>query len=440
MDSLTEVWSAVCEACRRHISEVGFNAWIKIIDPIELRSGEVVLGVSSDFKRNIIEENYSTLLSDCFEEVLGFKVQITLVVRDEEGAIVPAGGPSESVSPLPTADYPYTFATFIVGSSNRFAHAASMAVAENPAVVYNPLFIYGPSGVGKTHLLLAIHHQIAEKYPEKKLLYVRAEDFTNDLIQSLHQGTINAFHDKFRTADVLMMDDIQFIAGKESTQEEFFNTFNALYQAGKQMVVTSDRPPRDIKTLDDRIRSRFESGLLADVAPPDFETRVGIIRRKAQFLGFDLNEDIIFYIAEQIKSNTRQLEGVVKKIQAYLHIQGATEPTITIAQSAIRDIRNDNQPEPVTVDKVISEVARTYGLDDEDIRSKKRDAPISYGRQVAMYIVREVTGMSYTSIGKEFGRDHSTVVYAMQEIERKLKTNSHEREIVEDIIKNLQDQ
>ena len=438
MDSLTDVWSAVCEACRRSISEVGFNAWIKIIEPIELRAGEIVLGVSSDFKRNIIEENYSTLLSDCFEEVMGFKLKITLVVQNEETMIPdraqPVGGN------LPTADYPYTFDTFIVGSSNRFAHAASMAVAENPAVVYNPLFIYGPSGVGKTHLLLAIHHKIAEKFPEKKLLYVRAEDFTNDLIQSLHQGTINAFHDKFRTADVLMMDDIQFIAGKESTQEEFFNTFNSLYQAGKQMVVTSDRPPRDIKTLDDRIRSRFESGLLADVAPPDFETRVGIIRRKAQFLGFDLSEDIIFYIAEQIKSNTRQLEGVVKKIQAYLHIQGVSEPTITIAQTAIRDIRNDNQPEPVTVDKIISEVARTYGLDDEDIRSKKRDAPISYGRQVAMYIVREVTGMSYTSIGKEFGRDHSTVVYAMQEIERKLKTNSHEREIVEDIIKNLQDQ
>lgn len=434
MDSLVDVWSAVCDQCRKNISEVGFNAWIKIITPVELRSGEVVLSVSSEFKRNIIMETYSKLLRDCFSEVMGFPVEIILTVQTDDLPLPETSSAEQSGS----GGYPYTFDTFIVGSSNRFAHAASMAVAENPSVVYNPLFIYGNSGVGKTHLLLAIHHHIMNKFPDKNLVYVRAEDFTNDLIQSLHNGTINQFHDKFRAADVLMMDDIQFIAGKESTQEEFFNTFNTLYQANKQMVVTSDRPPKDIKTLDERIRSRFESGLLADVSPPDFETRVGIIRRKSELLGIVLDEDIIFYIAEQIKMNTRQLEGVVKKLQAFIKIQGG-EPTVSVVQGYIRDIRNDNLPEPVTVDKIILEVARTYSVSDEDIRSKKRDAPISYARQVAMYIVREITQMSYTSIGKEFSRDHSTVVYAMQEVERKLKINSHEREIIEDIIKNLQD-
>lgn len=435
MDSFVDVFEEVCTLCRKNISEVGFNAWIKIIKPLSLRGKEVSLTVSSEFKRNVILENYSELLGKCFQEVLGFPVNITIFINDSDENSLG----DDIIKPTsPSSENYYTFDTFIVGSSNRFAHAASLAVAENPAVIYNPLFIYGNSGVGKTHLLLAIKHNISIKFPQKRLLYVRAEDFTNDLIQSLHQGTMDGFHNKFRTADVLMMDDIQFIAGKESTQEEFFNTFNTLYQEGKQMVVTSDRPPRDIKTLDERIRSRFESGLLADMSPPDFETRVGIIRRKAQLIGLELEEDIVFYIAEQIKANTRQLEGVVKKLQAYINIQGG-ESGLTAAQTAIRDIRNDNMPEPVTVDKIISEVSRTYGVDEADIRSKKRDAPVSYSRQVAMYIVREVTQMSYTSIGKEFGRDHSTVVYAMQEIERKLKSNSHEREVIEDIIKNLQD-
>jgi len=243
---------------------------------------------------------------------------------------------------------------------------------------------------------------------------------------------------KYRTADVLLVDDIQFIAGKESTQEEFFNTFNTLYQDKKQMVLTSDRPPKDIATLDNRIRSRFEQGIIADIQPPDFETRVGIVERKAQMLKFNLPEEIVFYIAEQVKTNIRQIEGVVKKLQAYTLLDNEM-PTIGVAQNAIRDIRNDDQPEPITVKNIISEVSRTYAVSAEDILSKKHDAPFSYARQVAMYVVREVTQMSVAQIGTEFGgRDHSTVVYGIQKIKNLMKNNQKERDTINDIIKNMQ--
>ena len=434
MQSFNDVWNAVCSCCAGTISDVGYNMWIKIITPVELKNGEAVLSVPNAFQRDVVEQSYSKQLLDAFELVLGFPVKLKLLCEDE--ANFPAAGAGTVVT-TPREEYAYTFETYIVGASNRFAHAASMAVAENPSIVYNPLFIYGNSGVGKTHLLLAILNRVQEKFPHKKTVYVRAEDFTNDLIKSIANGTMNEFHNKFRTADLLLLDDIQFIAGKESTQEEFFNTFNSLYMDQKQIVVTSDRPPKDIKTLDERIRSRFECGLLADIAPPDFETRVGIIRRKAQLLRLTLDDDVVFYIADQIKMNIRQLEGVVKKLQASTMLDG-TRPTISVAQNVIRDIRNDSQPEPVTVGRILSEVARTYSVSVEDIRSKKQNAPVSKVRQVAMYIVREVTKMPLEEIGEQFGRNHSTVVYALKKTEESIRRIPKERETIEDIIKNLQ--
>lgn len=429
MNSLADVWSAVCEECRKTISEAGFNVWIKSITPVELSSGEVVLALSNEFKRDVVEKNYKELLSECFNTVLGFPVEVVLIVENQT---------QEPEQQTPSDPHSvYTFENFVVGSSNRFAHAASLAVAENPSVVYNPLFIYGNSGVGKTHLLLAITNHISKKFPEKKIEYVRGEDFTNSLIEAIHQGTMYHFHNRFRTVDVLLVDDIQFIAGKESTQEEFFNTFNTLYQNNKQMVLSSDRPPKDIKTLDERIRSRFESGLLSDIAPPDFETRVGIIRQKAELLGITLDENITYYIAEQIKMNTRQLEGVVKKLQAYIKIQH-DKPTITVVQNFIKDIKNDTMPDPITIDKIIAEVARTYSVSESDILSSKRNAAISFARQVAMYISREITQLSYSAIGKSFNKDHTTVLYAIDKIQQVLKTNPYERRIIEDVLKNLQ--
>jgi len=432
MESLFEVWEEVLRYCSGQISSVAFDTWINILSLNDITAGQASLSVKTAFQRKTILENYNDLICDAFEHVLKFPVKIDIHTDAEAAAVV--------VSEDMNAQYDFTFDTFIVGSSNKFAHAAALAVAENPNVIYNPLFIYGNSGLGKTHLLRAIHKKIVEKYPLKKVISISSESFTNEFIQSLNNGNMAAFREKFRTADVFLIDDIQFIAGRESTQEEFFNTFNALttslYSEQKQIVVTSDRPPKDISSLDARIRSRFEQGLLADIQPPEFETRVGIIKRKAQTCQLSLNSDIIYYIAEQLKMNIRQLEGVVKKLHA-LSLISKDPLTIIDANNAIRDIRNDDQPEPVTVRKIIDEVSRIYNISYDDIISQKHNGPVSYARQVSMYIVREITQMPYAAIGAEFGkRDHSTVVYALKKIGN-LK-NAKEKGAINDIIKNLQ--
>ena len=437
MESLNDVWEAICEYCKTQISEVAFNVWIGVLNPIRFSDGEIVLSVRTSFQKGIIEENYTKLLLSAFQELFGFPVKIVIVSEEENPSIGNAGAETLSKNNDAMADYDYTFDTFIVGPSNRFAHAASMAVAENPSVAYNPLFLYGNSGLGKTHLLGAICNRIHEKFPEKNTVSIRAGDFTIGVINSIRQMTISSYREQFLNADVFLVDDIHFIAGKESTQEEFFNVFNTLYHARKQMVFTSDRPPKEIQTLDERIRSRFESGLIADIQPPEFETRVSIIQRKAKSMRLDLPENVVFYIAEQLKTNIRQLEGVVKKMQAYSMMGEA--PSMAVAQISIRDVRNDDQPEPVTIDRILSEVSRTYGVSPEDICSKKRDAPISAARQVAMYIVREVTQMPVQAVGAHFGgRDHTTVLYAIGQVEKKMQKNPKERALIQDILKNVQ--
>ena len=289
--------------------------------------------------------------------------------------------------------------------------------------------------------MLAIKNHISKKFPFKKIEYIRGEDFTNNMIKALQEGKIGTnsiedFRNRFRNIDVLLMDDIHFIAGKDSTQEEFFNTFNALYQQNKQIVVTCDRPPRDIKTLEERIRSRLEGGMMADIIPPDFETRVGIIKTKANLLNLTLEENIVFFIAEHIKMNTRQLEGVVKKLQAYVNLQNKT-PTISVVQGFIRDIINDTTPEPIKIDEIIFNVAKTFSVSEKDIISKRKTAAVAFARQVAMYIARETTELSYKAIGESFGKDHSTVLYNVQKIEEHLKNNPFDKELVDDIIKTL---
>lgn len=437
MESFGDVWKEVDKRCRETMADAAYKLWIAIITPVELSAKEAVLHVPSSFQRKIILENYIPVLADHLNDLLGFPVTIRILTDEDK----PKVGATFQSPPYIGSEYEYTFETYIVGASNRFVHAASVAVAENPSKIYNPLFIYGNSGLGKTHLLHAISHRIRQMYPELRQLYVRAEDFTNDMLAALQQGQqgMIEFREKYRSVDVFLVDDVQFIAGKNITEEEFFNTFNALYNDRKQMVVTSDRPPKEIQSLEQRIRSRFEQGLIADIQPPEFETRVGIIQRKAEMLNIQIPEDVVFFIANQLKSNIRQLEGVVKKLQAYIILQNS-EPTIAVAQNAIRDIRNDDQPEPVTVSRIISEVSRTYAVDAEDIRSKKRDAPISKARQVAIYIVREITGMPVSSIGEEFGgRDHSTIVYAIEQVKRLMAKNPREKATIEDIIKNIQD-
>ena len=336
--------------------------------------------------------------------------------------------------------YEFTFDTFIVGSSNKFAHAASMAVAQNPASAYNPLFLYGNSGLGKTHLLCAIGNEIRSTHPDCKVIYIKGEDFANEIIQSIMNKTTPQFRQKYRQTDVLLVDDVQFIGGKESTQEEFFHTFDALYDAKKQIVLTSDRPPKEIKVLTDRLRGRFEMGLLADIQTPDFETRMAIIKRKAEIIGLDLSDDLCEYIANKLKTNIRQLEGVVKKLMARYNLT-KEKPTLSIVNESISDILNDDTPPELTVEKIVDEVSRTFGVDSDDLRSQKsRRANINKPRQIAIYIVRELTTLSMESIGKEFGNRHySTIVYTVQQVEKDIKNDPSLRDTVEDIIKNIRE-
>ena len=442
MESFAELFQLVLQRCQEKVSETAYTLWLKDIIPLRLEGSTAFLKVNSDFKMGIVREKYTAILKSAFEEVLGFEVEIDLscdtpAEPEAPDAPQPAPGQAPADYPLVMGDYAYTFDTFIVGSSNKFAHAASLAVAANPAKAYNPLFIYGASGLGKTHLLYAICAEIRKNRPDYTIIYIKGDEFANELITSIQEKTTPAFREKYRQADVLLVDDIQFIGGKESTQEEFFHTFEALYTAEKQIVLTSDRPPKEIKTLEERLRTRFEWGLLADVQPPDFETRIAIIRRKAQLLDIEIPDEVAEYIANRLKNNIRQLEGAVKKLKAY-KLLANTPPSISIAQNAIRDILNDNQPVPVTVERIISEVARTFSVSAADIRSNKRSAPISNARQVAIHIVREITQMSMSSIGEEFGgRDHSTIVYAIQQVEKNMEQNSRYKETIEDIIKNI---
>ncbi|MGN1458043.1 MAG: chromosomal replication initiator protein DnaA [Acutalibacteraceae bacterium] len=436
MDSFNEAWGIICDYCKQRISDVAYKTWISKIEPIKLdfAEGKAVLMVPGDFHRQTLIRCYMPMLNDAFASVFGEGIKICFTVPEEI-----MSKEQEINDSIIDTDYEFTFESFIVGSSNKFAHAASLAVATNPGRAYNPLFIYGNSGLGKTHLLYAIRNEIHKTNPEKNIVYVKGDDFTNELIEAIRTATPNEFRQKYRKSDVLLVDDIQFIGGKVSTQEEFFHTFNSLYEAKSQIVMTSDRPPKEIKTLEDRLRSRFESGLIADIQPPDFETRIAIIKRKAELLEIDIPDDVVEYIATRLKTNIRQLEGVVKKLKAKCLLYGE-KITLNVAQKTISDILNNEQPPPLTVEKIIDEVARTFGVTGDDIRSSKRNANISNARQIAIYAVREITDLSMNLIGDEFGgRDHSTIVYAIKQIEKNMSKDPKLKSTVDDIIKNIRD-
>lgn len=430
MDSFEELWEMIKEECKNQVSESIYNVWFKDMELIKFDDNEAVIALS-DFKRKIVESRFMDKLETSFKNVIGFDIVITLTDIDKTVAIKEE--PQEEL--LSDED---TFDSFIVGASNKFAYAAANAVANDPGGKYNPLFIHGNSGLGKTHLLNAIAHQIKLTHPEANIVYTKGESFTNELVKYIGLKSTEAFHEKYRNADILLVDDVQFIAGKDSTQEEFFHTFNALYQAGNQIVLTSDRPPKEISTLEDRLRNRFEWGLMADIQSPDLETRMAIIKRKAEVLKFEISDDIVQYIAEKLKNNIRQLEGAVKKMQAFVTMQGMPVNIMT-AQTAIRDIIVDNSPTPVTINRIVTEVARTYGADSADIYSKKQNAQTTEMRQMAMYIVREMTGLSTKIIGREFNRDHSTVVYSLEKFTKRYNEDSKIRSVVDNIIKNIRD-
>ena len=459
MESFAELLQYVKDTIKNSgaLTPMAYDLWIKDIEPVSFDGVTAVLSVKAPLQKNMLNR-YDQQMHNAFMEVLGVDVEIVVqvnephkaqpVIQDSPAALpvvedsysMPQeSAPAAVVINSKNGDYEYTFETFIVGTSNKFAHAACQAVAQNPGKGYNPLFIYGGSGLGKTHLLYAIMSELKKNKPDTNVVYVKGEDFTNELITAIGNKNTNAFRDKYRPADVLLVDDIQFIAGKEQTQEEFFHTFETLHAAKKQIVLVSDRPPKEIKTLEERLRTRFEWGLLADIQPPDIETRIAIIKRKAELMSLDIPNDVAEYIANRIKSNIRQLEGVVKKINAYKTL-AKQAPSIKVAENAIRDILSDNQPVPVTVERIISEVGRTYGVSASDIRSSKRSSQISNARQIAMYVIRDITQMSMASIGEEFGgRDHSTVVYAINQVTKNIGTDAKYKETIEDIIKNIRD-
>ncbi len=436
IESLNDIWGAVCDLCKEEITEIAFNVWLKDLHPIDMQGGALSLGIYSAYKKSVIETTYLELLKKNLKQIMGVDVEIKILVEDENGV--------EKKPPLVSSyEDSFTFDNFIVGSTNRYAHAAAMAVASNPenTMHYNPLVIYGPSGVGKTHLMLAIRNEVLRRNPNYKVEYVRSEEFTNQLIKALQDGklglgTMEDFKNRYRNVDMLLIDDIQFIAGKESTQEEFFNTFNALYEKNKHIVVTLDRPIKSIATLEDRIKTRLQGGMSADITPADFETRVGIIIKKAARLGITLSDDIVYEIAKKIISNTRQLEGVVIRLQAYIQVENKT-PTVSVLHNLIRDVINDTQPEPIKIERIIEEVARSYRVSESDILSTRRSAQIALARQIAMYIARETTELSYQAIGESFGKDHSTVLYNVSKVEEFIKEKPYEKEVIDEIIRNL---
>ncbi len=437
MRSHLELWESVREYLKTSTTEVIFNVWLSELELVSLDGSRVVLSIG-DFKRKIIKQKFLKVLEEAFENVIGFKLEIVLI--DSSGREEEKEKMKQGMQAIEAKQFENTFETFVVGSSNKFAHAAATAVAEKPGMAYNPLFVYGSSGLGKTHLLNAICHEIISKNPDVDYVFIHGEDFTNELVAALAAKDMKNFREKYRNLDLLIVDDVQFIAGREATEEEFFHTYNALSQNKGQIVLSADRPPKVMLSLTQRLKTRLEWGLLADIQPPDLETRMAIVKRKAQALGLELPDDVVQYVAEKLRSNIRQLESAVKKLQAFVTIHGAPLNTIT-AQNAIKDILSDVEPLPVTIDNIITEVARTFGGSADDIRSKKRDAQSSKMRKVAIYVVDQITGLSKEAIGKEFGgRDHSTVIYNLNEMKKIMKKDRAMADMVNSIIRNVKEE
>ena len=435
MNSITDVWNSVLDILRQSVTETAMNTWFADCTPVELRDGRLTVCVPNDFKRGIINERFAESIRGALRELFSGNFELQILTKDElEEMEGEDGGESD---PLPIVAG-YTFDRFVVGPSNRFAHAAAVAVAEQRTKDYNPLFIYGNSGLGKTHLLLAIGHTIHSSDPSAKIAYIKGDEFTNQMIASLREGTAAEFRTKYRDVDLFLVDDVQFIAGKQATQEEFFHTYNNIYEAGHQIVITSDRPPIEMTKLDERLRTRFESGLMCDVQPPDVETRIAIIRNKATQLCMSLSDEVVEYIAESLTANVRQIEGVVNRLTAYRDLLN-DDITIESVKRAIKDVIRMGEYLP-TPDIIIEETARFYSLSPEEVRGQSRSKNVAMARQVAMYLIRTIIGSTIplTEIGKEFdGRNHATVLSSIRKVENLLRADPDMRATVRDISANI---
>ena len=432
MNSVRDIWNEVIRVLSQSITPTAIDTWFSDCEPVEVEDCRMVIHTTSDFKRSIIVNRFSETIENILSDLFSCEFDLTVLAGDELNEYETNKREGSSLPEMAG----YTFDRFIVGNSNKFAHAAAIAVAEKPGQAYNPLFIYGNSGLGKTHLLLSIGQAIHDKYPTKKVAYVKGDDFTNQMVKSIKEGSGEDFRTKYRNVDLFLVDDIQFIAGKQQTQNEFFHTFNNIYEAGHQIVITSDRPPLEMTLLDDRLRTRFEGGLMADIQPPDLETRMAITRNKASQLGLLLSDDAVEYIAENITANIRQLEGVVKRLTAYREI---LDDVITIesVKRAIKDVIRTGDLIP-TPERIIKETARYYSLKEEDLRGQNRSKNMAIARQVSMYLMRSLTNLSLQEIGSEYqGRNHSTVLTSIRKVEDLLKTDATMSGTVRDITSNI---
>lgn len=450
LELLTEKWDGILQTIRQEndLSNVAFKTWLL---PLKVfRIEDHVLKITAPFEQaaTYVENKYKTFLYVAVAEAMGEEYEIRIITEDEaskEKAYIPQ--PKKIPAPVPMDDQKtnlnpkYTFDTFVIGSNNRFAHAASVAVAESPGKEYNPLFLYGGVGLGKTHLMHSVAHYILQKDPTKKVLYVTSEVFTNELIDSIRNGnntSMTKFREKYRNIDVLLIDDVQFIIGKESTQEEFFHTFNALHSANKQIIISSDRPPKDMETLEARLQSRFEWGLIADISSPDYETRMAILRKKEELDGYNIDDEVIRYIATNIKSNIRELEGALNKLVALSNLE-KREINISMAEEVLKDIISPNSKREVTPQFILDVVAEHYGVSASDIIGGKRNSEIVIPRQIVMYLCREITDTSYKAIGILLGnRDHSTIISGDNKVRDKLTSgDSSLKNNIETIKKKL---
>ena len=463
LKEINEIWSMVQDSLKLQLSSTAMNLWFGDLEIVSFSGNTLTMETTSEFKMKIIKEKYVKQLEEVFSELMGFDIKIVVESKnpsvnvekirsqianedlmperesnDVISSIFDRFVPPVIGSTMPTVNFEYTFDNFIVGSSNKFAHAACIAVADRPAQDYNPLFIYGPSGLGKTHLLYAVTNEIKIKNPFANIIYIKGEDFTNQMIESLAKKSMKKFREKYRTCDVLLIDDIQFIAGKESTQEEFFHTFNALYEEGKQIILTSDRPPKDIKTLEDRLKTRFEWGLIADIQPPDLELRIAIFKNKISQAGITVSDEIITYLAENLRSHIRQIEGAVKKLVAIKFLEG-NEITLERAKNIMTELLGGAEPVGVTVDKIFAAIEKKYDVSKAELVGKSRVKDVAQARHIAIYLIRTITEMSLPNIGKLFNRDHSTVISSIDAIEKKIASSPAIEIEINDLIKEIKD-
>ena len=433
MYSSAYVWAKILNYMEDQLTAVTVSAWFDDAEVVELNEEHLIIYSSSDFRREIIRRRCTGYIHDALKEIFNSDAKL-VVFGDKELEAYRSKGKSK-----PTMDFnpQFSFENFVVGPSNRFANGAAIAVTNNPGYVYNPLFIYGPAGVGKTHLLYAIANGIRKANPNVNIVYIKGDQFTNELITAIRDGKNIEFRSKYREADLFLIDDIQFIAGKESTQEEFFHTFNKLYEEHKQIVMTSDRKPSDMVTLEDRLKTRFEWGLLADIQPPDYETRMAIIKNKAYSLGLDLNDEVCNYIAVNVTSNVRQIEGTVKKIMAYRDLNNMPLDLPNVSRAISDMFKSEGNALP-TPNLIITQVCKFYSIEEDVLRGTLKNKGTAEARQIATYLIRKLTNLSLPDIGKEFNRDHSTILYGIRKVEVALKNGDKQmQDNIRDITANI---